>query len=291
MEKLTLQAAAKLNLSLDIVGVRKDGYHLMDMVMQSVDLFDTVTLTKADTISLTMTDEAGHSFDGLCPPEKNTAYRAAYAFIEETGIRKGVAISLVKRIPNEAGMAGGSADAAAVLRGLNQLYHANLSEEILCRLGLSVGADVPFCLVGGTALVQGIGEIIKPQPFFDAGFILVVKPPFGISTGEAFRRFDTVGVPVHPDNSALLTAMQEQDLPKMGRVTANVLEQAADSPDIAKIKEKLLQAGAIFSLMTGSGSAVFGFFAEEEAAKSAQELLSNCGQVFLCRPVSQGVFL
>ena len=186
-------------------------------------------------------------------------------------------------------MAGGSADAAAVLIGLDTLYETGLSRQELLDIGVTVGADVPFCLVGGTARVRGIGEVILPQPQFGFGHYLIIKPPFGISTPLSFKRFDRMERGKRPDNGALLAAMASHDFAQMQRVSTNVLEQAAGYPEIEAIKDRLLSCGAGFSLMTGSGSAVFGLFAEEKAAAQAAETMSDCGRVYLAAAAPAGV--
>lgn len=287
MDSITLRANAKLNLSLDITGRREDGYHLMDMVMQSVTLYDTVILRKSADISVSIRMENGAS--ALLPDKNNTAYKAAELFFVHTGLPDGVSIQLVKHIPQEAGMAGGSADAAAVLIGLDRLYETGLSRQELLDIGVRVGADVPFCLIGGTARVQGIGELVMPVPFFDGGSYLVVKPPFGISTPLSFKRFDGMKRCPRPDNNALLAAMAAGDIKALEHASANVLEQAAESPEIEGIKKRLYSLGADFALMTGSGSAVFGLFAEQQWAESAVKSLESCGRVYLCEGAPAGV--
>jgi 4-diphosphocytidyl-2-C-methyl-D-erythritol kinase len=287
MDQITLRANAKLNLSLDITGRRADGYHLMDMIMQSVDLYDTVTLRRSGEISVSLQMENGAA--SLPPDEHNTAYKAAQLYFQQTGIRSGVSIALTKRIPQQAGMAGGSADAAAVLIGLDRMFETGLSTRQLLEIGVQVGADVPFCLIGGTARVSGIGEIVRPETPFTAGQYLIVKPPFGISTPESFHRFDSMADCRRPDNDALLAAMAGQDLGKMAQVSANVLEIAAASPEIERIKQRLYRSGADFALMTGSGSAVFGLFADAEKAAQAAKLLADCGRIYLCKAAAAGV--
>lgn len=282
MNEIVLLAYGKINLSLDIVGLREDGYHLMDMVMQSVSLADRVTLCRAEEISV--------AADGDIPTdERNTAIKAAKVFFAETGVPGGCEITVEKNIPSEAGMGGGSADAAAVFIGLDQMYGTDLPIGRLMEMGLKVGADVPFCLAGGTALVQGIGEQVTPVSPMPDCHILLVKPPFGISTGAAFRHFDEVGVSIHPDNAALMSAMERGDLSSMGRFMANVLEESAASPEIEAIREKIAARGAEAALMTGSGSVVFGLFSDEKKAQAAAEKVSGLGKVFLARPVPAGV--
>jgi len=282
MNEITLLAHGKINLSLDIVGLREDGYHLMDMVMQSVGLADRIILRRAEKISVI-------AAAGIPTDERNTAFKAAKIFFERTGSSGGCEITMEKQIPHEAGMGGGSADAAAVLIGLDQMYGTDLPAETLLEMGLQVGADVPFCLIGGTALVQGIGERVTPCVPMPDCHILLVKPPFGISTGAAFRHFDEVGVTAHPDNPALISAMETGDLAAMSRAMANVLEESAGNADIEALRERIAALGAEAALMTGSGSVVFGLFSDEEQARAAAEAVADAGKAFLTRPVAAGV--
>ena len=288
MKEITLSASAKINLSLDITGVREDGYHLMDMVMQSVGLADTVWLRRAADISVRV-ERGSLQVNGIPQGESNTAVRAARVFFEAAKIEGGCQIYIEKRIPQQAGMGGGSADAAAVLVGLNELYEAGLSRKTLMQLGLKVGADVPFCLHGGTARVQGIGEQVTPVVSMPDCHMVVIKPPFGISTADAFGRFDRVGVSRRPDNEGLLAAMARKNLAAMEPCMANVMEEAADFPQISLLRQKLKEQGASASLMTGSGSAVYGIFADGQAAFSAARELLGEGQSFLTVPVAEGV--
>ena len=280
MDRITLRACGKLNLSLDIVGVREDGYHLMDMVMQSVSVFDRVTVEKAESLD-----------PGLFPyGEQDIAYRAAQAFFAAAGIPGGARVRVEKRIPSEAGMAGGSADGAAVLVALDRLYGTGMGEKLV-PIGEKVGADVPFCLTGGTARVEGIGERVTPLPFFDRGCYLVVKPPFGISTPAAFRAFHRSGAPRRPDTAGMIAAMARGDLPALETLSENVLEAAAARPEIGEIRRALREAGAAFSRMTGSGSAVFGLFETEGAAAAARGAVERYGETFLCKPVPAGIWV
>lgn len=284
MKTLRIKAAAKLNFSLDILGIRPDGYHEMDMVMQTIDLFDDVELSKAGTISVF----SGGSPDG---PE-NLAWKAAEAFFRAAKCSGGARIRLTKRIPAQAGMAGGSADAAAVLIGLNALYDARLSPEALRDAGLSVGADVPYCLIGGTARVRGIGEIVEPMPPFLSGYLVVAKPATGISTAEAFRRFDRAENLRHPDIAALLSVMEKGQLDALSLFMENVLEQSEQNETVETLRQELLKNGALAARMTGSGSAVFGLFSEKEAAsRCAVALAGENRQIFVTKPYPKGITL
>ncbi len=284
MKTLRIKAAAKLNLSLDILGIRPDGYHEMDMVMQTIDLFDDVELSKAGTISVFS--------DGSPDGPENLAWKAAEAFFRAAKRSGGARIRLTKRIPAQAGMAGGSADAAAVLIGLNALYDACLSPEALRDAGLSVGADVPYCLIGGTARVRGIGEIVEPMPPFLSGYLVVAKPAIGISTAEAFRRFDRAENLRHPDIAALLSAMEKGQLDALSLFMENVLEQSEQNETVETLRQELLKNGALAARMTGSGSAVFGLFSEKEAAsRCAVALAGENRQIFVTKPYPKGITL
>ena len=284
MKTLRIKAAAKLNFSLDILGIRPDGYHEMDMVMQTIDLFDDVELSEAGTISVFS--------DGSPDGPENLAWKAAEAFFRAAKRSGGARIRLTKRIPAQAGMAGGSADAAAVLIGLNALYDARLSPEALRDAGLSVGADVPYCLIGGTARVRGIGEIVEPMPPFLSGYLVVAKPAIGISTAEAFRRFDRAENLRHPDIAALLSVMEKGQLDALSLFMENVLEQSEQNETVETLRQELLKNGALAARMTGSGSAVFGLFSEKEAAsRCAVALAGENRQIFITKPYPKGITL
>lgn len=284
MKTLRIKAAAKLNFSLDILGIRPDGYHEMDMVMQTIDLFDDVELSEAGTISVFS--------DGSPDGPENLAWKAAEAFFRAAKRSGGARIRLTKRIPAQAGMAGGSADAAAVLIGLNALYDARLSPEALRDAGLSVGADVPYCLIGGTARVRGIGEIVEPMPPFLSGYLVVAKPAIGISTAEAFRRFDRAENLRHPDIAALLSVMEKGQLDALSLFMENVLEQSEQNETVETLRQELLKNGTLAARMTGSGSAVFGLFSEKEAAsRCAVALAGENRQIFVTKPYPKGITL
>ena len=203
---VTVLAPAKLNLSLDVVGTLPNGYHDLDMVMQTIDLYEKITLRRSEGLSLTL--------PGSFVPvnDKNTAIQAALAFFHYTGLLAGVDMTIYKRVPVRAGMAGGSADAAGVLVGLNDLYDARLSMSELCALGAGIGADVPFALLGGTCRVRGVGDLMKALPPCPACWFVVAMPSVGVSTPEAFARYDTMGSPVHPDCEAQEQAVRAGDL-------------------------------------------------------------------------------
>lgn len=286
MERLTLAAYAKINLSLDVVGKRPDGYHLLEMVMQSVSLHDTVQLQKNTTgdIRLTCTDPA------IPGDEKNIAHRCAALFLQQCNISSGVDIHIEKRIPSGAGLAGGSADGAAVLVGLNQLFHAGLSENELIRLGVQIGADIPFCICGGTKLCKGIGEVITPLPALPDCTILLCKPSISIDTAEAFRQIDNGTITHRPDTNALCGAISKGDLSAVGSLLENAFETALPMTVLQKIKTVFLSFGALGAGMTGSGSAMLGIFDDPAKAEAcAASLKTEYPDVFCTVPTQQGV--
>ena len=272
MRSVTVLAPAKLNLTLDVTGTRPDGYHTLDMIMQAVSLRERVTLRRSRGLSL--------SLPGSRVPanEHNTAYKAALAFFHGTGLLAGAAITVEKHVPVRAGMAGGSADAAAVLVGLNELYGARLSAAELCALGAQVGADVPFSIVGGTARVTGVGDILEPLKPCPPCFFTVCMPAGGISTPQAYARYDRIGTDVRPDSAAAAAAIARGDLAGLCAQMKNALEYSSASAATKPICETLRAHGALAALMTGSGAAVFGVFADAAPAQAANCLLytSRC---------------
>ena len=276
---VTVLAPAKLNLSLDVVGTLPGGYHDLDMVMQAITLHETLVLRRSRYLNVRM--------PGSFVPvnEKNTAVKAALAFFHYTGLLAGVDITIHKQVPVRAGMAGGSADAAGVLVGMNELYGARLSMSELCALGASIGADVPFALMGGTCRVKGVGDLLKPLPPCPDCFFVVVMPSVGISTPEAFQRYDRMGSPLHPDCDRQEAAIRAGDLPGLCAAAGNALEHCSGATETPAIRALLDEYGALTSLMTGSGAAVFGVFDDEDNAQAAAEALrARYKQVYLARP-------
>ncbi len=285
MREIVVKAPAKLNLALDIVGVNEDHYHKMKMIMQTIDLFDVITIQLTD-------DEIQLSCNRPEVPcnQHNIAYRCAQALMEYVGILTyGFKIDIQKQIPIQAGMAGGSADGAAVLVGLNELYQLGLSVQQLCAIGAKVGADIPFCIIGGTAKVEGIGEVIIPiDPMPDCIFA-IAKPKTGISTQKAFMDFDLAQIPPRLDLEQMITAIKQQDIYQMSNHMYNALEQVCTVRDIQIIRNKMLSFGAKNAMMTGSGSAVFGVFTNAARAyECEQKLKSKYSETFLCKPIPYG---
>ena len=272
--EITEKAFAKLNLSLDVAARRPDGYHELTMVMASVDLHDdvTVSLRRDGVVS------AESSFSWLPRDDKNHGVKAARAFFDAIGEKSlGADIRMVKRIPVGAGMAGGSTDAAAVLRALNALTGAGLTADRLREIGLTVGSDVPYCVSGGAALARGRGELLSSLPELPACHIVICKPAFSVSTAELFRRIDSHTVRTRPDTSGLTAALERGDLTGVARRMYNVFEDALprSSSEIPAIRCKLLDSGALGAVMTGTGSAVFGLYDRRETAEKAHESLSR----------------
>lgn len=267
---ITLDANAKINLTLDILGRREDGYHEVAMVMQEISLHDTLAIKKTGAgIRLSIAFEGK---DGLLPAdESNLCWRAAALMRREYGLSGGVSMELVKRIPMAAGLAGGSADAAAVLKGMNLLYGLGITEERLCELGAALGSDVPFCLMGGTMLATGRGEVLTRLPDFPETFLVLAKPEEGVSTAWAYQAYDAGYDGPHPDNEAMLAAIKAGSRRRAAELLCNVLEGVTVKRHsvIASYKKAMLQQGILASMMSGSGPAVFGLAEDEAAAARA----------------------
>ena len=263
-------AYAKINLVLDLTGVLPDGYHAISTVMQSVSLHDTVCVEPdgADGIKLSCSEP------GIPVDSRNTAYKAAALFIERAGVKSGVKIHIEKRIPHEAGLGGGSADAAAVLRLMNALYPGKINEAELMEIALKVGADVPFCVKGGTTLCLNKGEVMAKLPEFNSQCV-IVKPDEGVSTAKAFAAFDNAVKPLRPDMNRFVyyAARGEYDTALSGAF--NVFETVSEIKSGSRIKKLLTDNGAFFASMSGSGSAFYGLFADKTYAHAAAELLKK----------------
>lgn len=285
MEKLVLKANAKLNLTLDIVGVREDGYHLMDMVMQSVDLYDTVEITKG-VGSFSVASSTAY----IPTDKRNSAYKAAEALAKEVGCPMfDCKIHIEKHIPSQAGLGGGTADAAAVLVGLNRLYSLSLSDEQLMRLAPSVGADVPFCLKGGAARVMGIGEQVDSIKPLKRPRFVIVMPRRGSSTKKAFELFDQQGRDFSPDSEAMVKAVERDDTRAVARLCSNVFTPVVSSREMKELLSELVRLGALASSVTGSGSAIFGVFEDYAAALRCRDALRKKGfRSFTAAPAERG---
>lgn len=284
--KITVNAFAKINLFLDITGVNNIGYHLLDSVMQSVSLCDELEIEQTESCGT----EIFCDIPDIPCDETNIAHKAARLFFEKTGeVNKGLSITLRKHIPHQAGLGGGSADAAGVLVALNRIYGDKLSESELCDIGVRVGADVPFCIVGGTKRAQGIGEkfaAVSPMP--DCS-IVIAKPDFGVSTVKAYGDYDLLQSPKRLDISALLTSLQNSDLTALAGALHNAFEQVVTNDEIGRIKSVMSCCGALGSLMSGSGSAIFALFDDSQKAKACLEALQKINiRAHLCSPSRVG---
>lgn len=284
--KWTEPAYAKLNLTLDILGKLENGYHSLSMVMQSVSLCDTVTLIRGEGVSGLQVACGSGAPSG---PE-NIVWRAAQSFFDYCGIQDRDALfQIEKHIPSQAGMGGGSSDGAAALRLLNRAYNTGLSPEELRQIGAGVGADVPFCVTGGTMQAQGIGEKLTPLAPLPDCTLLLCKPPVGVSTPQAFRESDRAPA-VPPKTPAMAAALASGELSQVAACLGNRFQEILPLPEIEEIVTVMRSGGALGACMTGSGSAVFGIFTEESAARNTGEALRKWGQVWLARPVPQWEF-
>ena len=268
-EKLTLKAPAKINLGLDVLGRRDNGYHDVRMVMQSIGLYDDVTIEKVEEPGICLEI----NLDFLPTDERNIAYKAAKLLMDEFAISTGVKIKLEKHIPVAAGMAGGSTNAAAVLEGMNTLFSLGLTQKELMERGVKLGADVPYCIMKGTALAEGIGEILSPLPPLPECHILIAKPDISVSTKEVYEELDSKEIPDHPEIDGILEGLKEANLEKIVSAMGNVLERVTVQkyPVIDEIKQMMKKAGAMNAMMSGSGPTVFGIFKDQETAELAQK--------------------
>ena len=268
MNKIILKAYGKLNLALDTIGKRADGYHLVRMIMQTVNLYDVITIQEDDTTeNITLTTNR----PDLPTDQNNLIYKAADLLKKEFHITKGIRIHLEKNIPVAAGMAGGSTDCATTLVGINSLFSLGLTLEELRARGVTLGADVPYCLMGGTALSEGIGEILTPLPDIPSCPVLLVKPNIDISTKWVYTTLKWQDLTTHPDIPKMIQALEAKDLHTIANTMENVLETVTipANPIIQTIKDTMLSLGAINSMMSGSGPTVFGLFESKEAASIA----------------------
>ena len=267
---VTVEANAKINLTLDILGKRPDGFHEVAMVMQTIGLHDTLVMEKTERdIELSI------NVPWLKADEKNLAWRAAELIRQEYGLEGGVRIELTKRIPVAAGLAGGSADAAAVLKGMNDLYGLQLDEEKLCELGARLGSDIPFCIMGGTMLATGRGEVLTRLSDMPETWVVLAKPRISVSTAWAYQNYDEQGAERHPDNEAINQAIDRGNRKAVAGLLCNVLESVTIKKYdvIAEYKQMMLDKGAMASMMSGSGPTVFGLAKNREQAEAIADVL------------------
>ncbi len=289
MDEISLQAYAKINLGLDVLRKREDGYHEVKMIMQNISLADTLVIRKSVEAGIRLQSNDGTENPDVPMDRSNLVYKAIQMIKDEFGITDGIEAILTKRIPIAAGMAGGSTDAAAALKGMNQLFSLGLSTQELCDRGVKLGADIPYCIQGGTALSEGIGEVLTTLPKMPACWILIAKPPINVSTAFVYGNLKANELTEHPDIDGMIQAIETQDLAGIAQRLGNVLETVTVPayPVIAEIKQVMLDAGAMQSLMSGSGPTVFGIFAEEQKAQEAAEMIRTAGlaqQVYVTQP-------
>ncbi|MEG1964544.1 MAG: 4-(cytidine 5'-diphospho)-2-C-methyl-D-erythritol kinase [Oscillospiraceae bacterium] len=282
-------APAKINFHLDVVDKRKDGYHNLKMIMQTVSLADRLLIERTFEREIIITSDC----DKMPLGKENIVYRAVLEFYSKYMQKfTGIKIHIEKNIPMKAGLGGGSSDAAAVLLGLNALNQTDLSIETIKDMGLKLGADVPFMIEGGTSIVEGIGEKIQEIMPIPKCYILIVKPNIEVSTAEAFAKIDKAEIINRPDIDMAIDCLEKRNLVKFSKTFCNVFEAVNDELEIGKIKNSMLELGAINSSMTGSGPSVFGVFAEEEKAlKAAQNLRKIYDNVFVTKPVENGAYV
>lgn len=289
MNSIDLKSRAKVNLSIDVLGKREDGYHLVEMIMQTIDLYDKLKITEIEENSILI---KSNSLD-IPLNEDNIMYKAVKLLKNQFNIEKGIEISIEKNIPVAAGMAGGSSNAAAVLVGLNKLWNLGLSENELKDIGLKLGADVPFCITGGSAIAEGIGEKltnIKGLP--EDLNILVCKPNIFVSTKEVYQSLNMDKVKRRPQNKELIDALQKEDVKFISENMVNVLEEVTSLKysEIGQIEDIMIKNKALGSMMSGSGPTVFGLFDNKDCAiKAKEDLQAKYNQVYLVKSSNKGV--
>lgn len=280
---MLVKAYAKINLSLDVVGKREDGYHLLRMIMQTIDLYDILNITKVQSgIHITCNKEY------VPTDERNLVYKAASLFMNTYKIDAGVDIHLRKYIPIAAGLAGGSTDAAAVLKTMRDIFKPEIQDKELMELGVKIGADVPYCILGGTALCEGIGEKITMLKPFKNHILVVVKPSFGVSTKEVYKGLILERIRKHPDTDFLIEFIEKDDLFMVSKNMSNVLENVTlrKHPILKSIKYEMLNSGAMGSLMSGSGPTIFGLFEDMLKAQNCYDRMKRkYKEVFITRTI------
>ena len=288
MRKIEQKAYAKINLSLDILGRLENGYHIVKMIMQTIDLYDELVFETQDrdcpSMEITLVSDNGEIPCG----EDNLIVRAVRRMEAKYRIRKDLRITLKKNIPVAAGMAGGSTDAAAALRAVRDLFVPEVSDEELQKIGVTLGADIPYCVTGGTQLSEGIGEVLTLLPDAPQCGLVVCKPPVGVSTGEVYKRYDSLETVTHPDIDAQIEAIRKGDLACMAGHCGNVLEEVTGAmyPRIGEIERFFEEQGALIAKMSGSGPTVFAIFTDKETARRAAEAFEAVNKERDCRVVA-----
>lgn len=275
MDRLELKALGKINLGLDVLGRRENGYHDVRMVMQTVYLYDRIIMKKSKTPGIRLETNLYY----LPVNENNLAYQAAQMLMDEFHIEEGVSIQLDKHIPVAAGMAGGSSNAAAVLFGMNRMFSLGLSQKELMERGVKLGADVPYCIMRGTVLAEGIGEILTPLSPMPKCYVLIAKPAISVSTKMVYEKLDSHEIEDHPDIDGILAGLKAGDLKKVAGSMGNVLERVTVDayPVIDQIKKMMIKEGALNAMMSGSGPTVFGIFPDEQTTLACQAFLKKKG--------------
>ena len=273
MERISLKAYAKINLGLDVLGKRADGYHDLKMIMQTIDVYDEISVERIPSEGVFLLNS---NVTNLPLDDNNLMVKAARLMWERFPISGGLKMHLLKKIPMAAGLAGGSADAAAVLCGINRLYELGLSKEELCRIGVRVGADVPYCILGGTCLAEGIGDVLTSLPALPSKPLVLIKPGMDVSTGLVYRELDAFnGSYKHPDIEGQKAAVEKGNIKNVADLMGNVLEEvtAAKYPEVRLLKARLKEEGACGAMMSGSGPSVFGLFDDDDKAfRAAQKM-------------------
>ena len=286
MNTVSMRAYAKINLGLDVIGKLENGYHEVRMIMQSVNLYDKINVTRNKSGKINVKT----NLPFLPTGPDNLVYKAAATLIEEFGIKDGVDIDLYKFIPVAAGMAGGSTDAAAVLKAVNKMFKLGLSDKELMERGAKLGADIPYCIMGGTALAEGIGEVLTPLPPCSKFYLVIAKPGISVSTKFVYTSLKLDDTIIHPDTDGIITAITNKDVAGIADRLCNVLESVTvkEYPIIQEIKSEMIKYGALNSLMSGSGPTVFGIFTDEDKARKCNEHLRSSRMVrnsYIAEPV------
>ncbi len=288
---LSLKAYAKVNLALDVLRRREDGYHDVKMIMQNLDIYDELEFEVIDrdtedvNITLTVNKE------GIPTDDRNLVYKAIALLFDAYNIKSHIAVNLIKNIPAEAGMAGGSTDCAAALKAVNILYGLGLSTDELMGYGVKLGADVPYCILGRTAISEGIGEILTPIKGLPNVHIVVAKPPVNVSTKEIYTNLKANELSKHPDVDGMVEALESQNLYAVAQRMENVLETVTVTmhPEIEELKDLMKEQGALNAIMSGSGPTVFGLFDDKDKAWDVAMMISDrklAPEVFITRPVN-----
>ena len=278
MQSIDIMAHAKINLTLDVLARRTDGYHEVEMVMQLIDLHDNIKITRGGT-DIKVSGDSGE----IPLNKENIVYKAAIALFNAVGSNEGCHINITKKIPVAAGLAGGSADAAATLVGLNQLMNLGQSQRQLMEVGAKVGSDVPFCIIGGTALAIGRGEKVKPLPGLPKLWLVLAKPDIGVSTAMIYKNFDAKKAYIRPNTSAIIEALEQKNIKQIKKNMVNVLESVTlpMHPEVKNIKENMCKLGLKYPLMSGSGPTVFSFVDSEEQARYVAKRLQQNNSVVI----------